>query len=160
MKTPSKPRISFDLDEVLFVDPKIHQTEPPLPSPLNRLFKERLRAGTPELIARLQKLGFEVWIYTSSYRTPFYIRNLFRCYHVKLDGIINGARHQREVQKDHRETLPQKMPNRYHILLHVDDEASIAAAARQYGFHVFQLKDPDEAWQEKIIDRLLQLQRH
>ena len=36
-------RVSFDLDEVLFVSPQTHKTEPPLPFPLNRFFKERLR---------------------------------------------------------------------------------------------------------------------
>ena len=51
-------KVSFDLDEVLFVSPETHKTEPPLPFPLNRIFKERLRYGTPELIRTLQKLGY------------------------------------------------------------------------------------------------------
>ena len=56
-----KMRVSFDLDEVLFVYPKTHKTEPELTFPFNRIFKERLRLGTPELINKLQELGYEVW---------------------------------------------------------------------------------------------------
>ena len=57
---PQKPkmRVSFDLDEVLFVSPKTHKTEPPLPFPLRIIYKERLRLGTPELIRKLQALGY------------------------------------------------------------------------------------------------------
>ena len=47
-------RISFDLDEVLFVSPATHKTEAPLPFPLNRIYTERLRLGTPDLIRKLQ----------------------------------------------------------------------------------------------------------
>ena len=55
-------RISFDLDEVLFVDPRRYSIEP-VPGRLHgMLFKERLRKGTVKLIHELQKRGFEVWI--------------------------------------------------------------------------------------------------
>ena len=64
-----KMRVSFDLDEVLFVSPRTHKTEPPLPFPLNKIFRERLRLGTPQLIRTLQKTGYEVWVYTSSFRS-------------------------------------------------------------------------------------------
>ena len=53
-------RVSFDLDEVLFVDPKTHRTEKELPFPLRKIFKERLRLGTPDLINTLQDMGYEV----------------------------------------------------------------------------------------------------
>ena len=55
-------RISFDLDDVLFVSPKTYETEPAPRFPYDRLFPERLRKGTPELIHTLQERGFEVWI--------------------------------------------------------------------------------------------------
>ena len=64
-----KMRVSFDLDEVLFVSPETHKTEPPLRFPLNRIYKERLRLGTPDLIHALQSMNYEVWVYTSSFRS-------------------------------------------------------------------------------------------
>ncbi len=88
-------RVSFDLDEVLFVSPETHKTEPPLKFPLNKLYRERLRQGTPALIRGLQDMGYEVWVYTSSYRSEKYIRALFRCSGVVFDGIVNAQRHLR-----------------------------------------------------------------
>ena len=149
--TANKMRVSFDLDEVLFVSPVTHKTEPALVFPLNRIFKERLRLGTPELIGRLQKMGFEVWVYTSSFRTERYIRTLFRLYGVRFDGIVNGTRHLKEVQRNNKTVLPQKLPNHYRISLHVDDEAVICTNARRYGYEVYQLDAQDDDWKEKII---------
>ncbi|MBQ6382182.1 MAG: HAD family hydrolase [Clostridia bacterium] len=148
-----KMRVSFDLDEVLFVSPKTHQTEPEPRYPFNRIFQERLRKGTPELINTLQKLGYEVWVYTSSFRSEKYIRRLFRLYGVRFDGIVNGNRHLKEVQRDNKTILPQKIPSRYRISLHIDDEAIIASWGREFGFQTYLLDAEDAQWKEKIIAR-------
>ena len=159
MNQKQKMRVSFDLDEVLFVSPNTHKTEPPLPFPLRNLYKERLRLGTPDLIRTLQAQGYEVWIYTSSFRSERYIRRLFRCYGVRLDGIVNGSRHLKEVQRDRKEILPQKLPNRYHISLHIDDETVICSSAGQYGFRAYQLFAQDDDWKGKIIARADQIRK-
>ena len=148
-----KMRVSFDLDEVLFVSPKTHQVEPPPRYPFNRIYQERLRKGTPELIHRLQELGYEVWVYTSSFRSEKYIRHLFRLYGVRFDGIVNGNRHLAEVQRDKKTVLPQKIPSRYRISLHIDDEAIIASWGREFGFETYLLDAEDADWKEKIIAR-------
>ena len=85
-------RISFDLDKVLFVDPKRYEIEKPPRGLAAMLYSERLRKGTPELIHELQKRGFEVWVYTSSYRTESYIKRLFRLYGVTFDEPIMVAK--------------------------------------------------------------------
>ena len=146
-------RVSFDLDEVLFVSPLTHKTEPALLFPLNLVFKERLRLGTPGLMRELQKLGYEVWIYTSSFRSERYIRLLFRCYGVKLDGVVNAERHLREIQRNNKTPLPQKMPNRYRISLHVDDESVVCSWGRELGYSAYQLNAPDDEWAEKIVQK-------
>jgi len=152
-------RVSFDLDEVLFVSPQTHRTEPPLRFPFNKLYKERLRLGTPELIRELKKLGYDVWVNTSSFRSERYIRNLFRHYGVRFDGIVNGERHLREVQRKSRTILPQKMPTHYKITLHVDDESVICSLGRAYGFQAYQLDAQDDEWKEKIIERANQARK-
>lgn len=154
-----KMRVSFDLDEVLFVSPETHKTEPPLRFPLCNLFKERLRLGTPALINRLQEMGCEVWVYTSSYRSERYIRRLFRLYGVKFDGIVNAQRHLKEVQGSRSAILPQKVPSRYRISLHVDDESVICTSAGQYGFEAYELNAQDDDWQEKIVRRTEQIRK-
>ncbi len=50
-------KISFDLDDVLFVDPKEMETEPPLRFPFNRIYKERLRKGTNRTRGALSAYG-------------------------------------------------------------------------------------------------------
>jgi hypothetical protein len=145
-------KISFDLDEVLFVNEDTYEVEPELRFPLNKMFPERLRKGTPELINELQRRGFEVWVYTSSFRSEAYIKALFRNYGVKFDSIVNGHRHKKEVQGNREATLPQKMPSHYRISLHIDDEEIVVKNARQYGYRVLQVCEPDEHWAEKIIN--------
>ncbi len=144
--------ISFDLDGVLFVDPEICETEPPLAFPLSRFYPDRLRKGTVDLIHRLKELKFEVWIYTSSYRRERYIKGIFWHYHVKFDRIINGFRHDREVQRDKKLRLPSKLPNFYRISLHIDDEEYVVKSGKEYGFSVFRVSGPDPLWAEKILE--------
>lgn len=154
-----KMRVSFDLDEVLFVLPETHKTEPALIFPLNKIFRERLRLGTPDLIRELQALGYEVWVYTSSFRSESYIKWLFRFYGVRFDGIVNGDRHLKEVQRKNKTILPQKLPNRYRISLHIDDESIVCSLGRQYGYHAYQLEAQDDDWKEKIIARAAEVKR-
>jgi len=156
-KTDLPMRVSFDLDEVLFVDPVTHRVEPPLAFPFGRLYQERLRLGTPTLIHALQSEGFEVWVYTSSFRSERYIKGLFRRYGVRFDGIINGQRHENEVQRGHARKMPTKLPNRYRIALHVDDEDIVCSYGRTYGFEVFHLDAQDDDWCDKILARVRQI---
>ena len=142
------------MDEVLFVSPLTHKTEPPLRFPFNLIYKERLRLGTPELINELQSLGYEVWVYTSSFRTERYIKGLFKHYKVHFDGIINAQRHLKEVQRDNKMILPQKLPSRYRISLHIDDENVVCNMGPQYGFKTYQLDAEDDEWKDKIIKRV------
>ncbi|MER2151111.1 MAG: HAD family hydrolase [Candidatus Limivicinus sp.] len=144
-------RISFDLDDVLFVSPDKYETEPPPRAPFDRFFPERLRKGTPELIRTLQNEGFEVWVYTSSYRSARYLRALFSRYGIHFDDIVNAQRHQREVQRDRLQILPQKMPQYYRISLHVDDEDVIHQNGKRYGFRTLRVYEPDPQWTEKVL---------
>lgn len=154
-------RVSFDLDEVLFVAPSRFETEKPPRFPLDRIFPERLRKGTVGLIHQLQQEGFEVWVYTSSFRTETYIRGLFRAYGVRFDQIVNGYRHQAEVQGEKPRPLPNKVPGFYRISLHIDDEQSVLENCRQSGVRCLRVCEPDDQWAEKILAearRICQLQ--
>ena len=145
-------KISFDLDEVIFVSPDDYEVEPELRFPLNKMFPERLRKGTVTLIHELQKRGFEVWVYTSSFRSEVYIKALFRHYGIHFDQIVNGYRHRREVQGNREATLPQKMPSHYRISLHIADEEIVVKNARSYGYRVLRVYEPDPDWVQKVLD--------
>ena len=158
-ESAGKMRISFDLDEVLFVSPADHKIEKRLVWLLCVFFRENLRMGTPALINELQSLGYEVWVYTSSFRSERYIRTLFRLYGVRFDGIVNANRHLREVQRNSKTILPQKVPSWYKISLHVDDEEVICSSAVQYGYHAYRLDAQDDDWKDKIIARAAQIKK-
>jgi hypothetical protein len=145
-------KISFDLDEVLFVNPDRYEIEDPPRFPFDYIFKERLRKGTIELLNRLHEQGFELWVYTSSFRSERYIKMLFNAYGIKFDGIINAQRHLEEVQGDRPDPLPQKMPGFYRISLHVDDEDVIHENGKLYGFRTIKIYEPDDEWVEKVIN--------
>lgn len=143
-------RISFDLDDTLFVSEETFKVEPALKFPFRAIYKERLRLGTVALLNDIRQQGMELWVYTTSYRSEHYIRGLFYCYGIKFDGVINGAKHAREVQSGHMEAMPSKYPSKYRIDLHVDDDRSVAENGRTYGFHVFLVGGQDDDWTDKI----------
>ncbi len=144
--------ISFDLDGVLFVGANTFETELPLRYPLTRIYPDRLRKGTVYLINELKSRGFDVWVYTSSYRSELYIRTLFMHYRITFDQIINAVRHNQDIQENSKLLLPSKLPNRYHISLHIDDEEYVVKTGQIYGFNVLRISDPDPLWAEKIIE--------
>lgn len=142
--------VSFDLDDTLFVNPEKVSAEKPLHFPLSLIYRDRLRDGTRELLSELNKNNIEVWIYTTSYRSERYIRSLFSCYGIRIENIVNGARHMKEVQGSRKEAMPSKYPSKYRISLHVDDDASVAENGRTYGFNVYLINDGDSEWVKNI----------
>ena len=152
-------RISFDLDDTLFVSEEEFKTEQALRFPFRVIYKERLRLGTIKLMNYIREQGMELWIYTTSYRSESYIRGLFRCYGIKLDHIINGAKHAKEVQSGHVESMPSKYPGKYRIDLHIDDDRSVAANGKVYGFRVFIVGGQDDDWANKIIDEIEKIRK-
>lgn len=149
--------VSFDLDDTLFVSEQKFKVEPPLPFPFRLIYKERLRLGAVALMKEIRAQEIELWIYTTSFRSERYIRGLFRGYGVKLDKVINGERHQDEVQTHQAEAMPSKYPSKYRIDLHIDDDLSVAKNGRTYGFNVFIVGAQDDEWTDKIkaeIDRI------
>ncbi|MDE6672370.1 MAG: HAD family hydrolase [Ruminococcus sp.] len=151
--------ISFDLDETLFINPEKVPAEDGLKFPLDRIYRDRLRKGTPELLQWINNSGIKLWIYTTSYRSKRYIKNIFRHYGVKIDNIINGKHHAEEVQKNNTEILPSKYPSKYHIDLHVDDEISVYQNGISYGFRVYLLKENDDDWTDNIRTEILRIKK-
>lgn len=151
--------VSFDLDDTLFIDPKKIPAERALRFPLNRIYRDRLRKGTPELLQWINDSCIKLWIYTTSFRSERYIDSVFRHYGVSIDNIINGERHEQEVQGNKTERLPSKYPSKYHIDLHVDDEISVYQNGISYGFRVYLLKENDTDWVRGIKNEIIRIRR-
>lgn len=142
--------VSFDLDDTLFVDPEKYDTEKELMFPLNKIFKDRLRLGTVELLSKIKENGIRLWIYTTSFRSPRYITAVFRCYGIKIDEVVNGERHYREIQNGRAEAMPSKYPSKYRIDLHIDDDISVLQNGKTYGFKVVLINDESSDWANDI----------
>lgn len=151
--------VSFDLDETLFVNPEKVPAENKLCFPLDRIYRDRLRKGTPELLQWINKNNIQLWIYTTSFRPERYIKGIFRHYGIKIDNIINGKRHAKEVQGNKTEIMPSKYPSKYHIDLHVDDEISVYQNGISYGFRVYLLKENDTDWTNNIKNEIIRIRR-
>ena len=78
---------------------------------------------------------------------------------MKFDGIVNGQRHMDEVQRGKRDTLPNKMPSKYRISLHIDDEEIVAVQGRTYGFNVYRLDAQDDDWEAKVIAEVKRIEK-
>lgn len=154
--------VSFDLDDTLFVDPHNFDTEKPLRFPYNIFYKERLRFGTIQLLSKIRKNDIRLWVYTTSFRSEKYIKSLFRCYGIKIDNVINGERHQKEVQGNKLQAMPSKYPSKYRIDLHIDDDESVYQNGIRYGFKVYLIKNEDIDWVSNIwneIERMKEMKK-
>ncbi len=151
--------VSFDLDDTLFINPEKCSAEKSLHFPLNIVFRDRLRAGTVKLISELKKKNIRVWIYTTSFRSEWYIKTLFRCYGINIDYIVNSERHKKEVQGEKSEPMPSKYPSRYRIDLHIDDDISVAENGKIYGFKVYLISENNPKWVDEILNQVNKIKR-
>ena len=108
-------------------------------------------------LLKIRSSGINLWIYTTSFRSEKYIKRLFKCYGIQIDNIINGARHQQEVQKDKIEPMPSKYPSYYRIDLHVDDDITVAQNGKQFGFKVVLLKGNDLNWYMELWKEIVKI---
>ena len=88
--------------------------------------------------------GWEVWVYTTSYRSAWRIRRLFWLHGIRLDGVVNQQRHDREAQ-----ARCTKHPPSFGINLLIDDSAGVRIEWARHGFRVLVVAPEDVRWAEK-----------
>lgn len=143
-------RIAFDLDNTLIRGAHPFALETPKRRFWARLLgKEALRAGIVALAAHCQRQGWEVWVYTTSYRSAGYIRRLFWLYGIRLAGVVNQARHAREVR-----VRSTKYPPQFGIDLLIDDAPGVGLEGERYGFEVLVISPTDTEWVASVKARL------
>ena len=145
-------RISFDLDDTLICYQAGVPQEPRL-SWFVRLFvnDEPLRMGTSELIRQLRQRGWEVWVYTTSNRSPAAVRRWFRCHGVRIDGMVNQDVHDLHLRRSPLDRPPSKNPAAFDIDLHVDDSDGVRMEGEQHGFEVVVVTPDDRDWITHVL---------
>ena len=151
-------RISFDVDDTLACQPHHSAAEHSrLPAAVHRWLGEPLRTGTRRLTRELRRQGCSIWVYTSSGRTPSYIRRWLLLYGVHVDGIVNSVRHSHALNVHGFSNSPSKFPPAFGIDLHVDDSEGVKIEGHEHGFRVVVVRPDDENWAQRVIDAVAEV---
>ena len=138
--------LAFDLDNTLIRCGHDFPLATPQRRILARLLgNEQLREGTKELTDCCRQRGWEVWVYTTSYRSAWRIRCLFWLHGIRLDGVVNQQRHNREVR-----ARCTKHPPSFGIDLLIDDSEGVRIESERHVFRVLVVAPDDMRWAEKI----------
>ncbi|MBC8085005.1 MAG: hypothetical protein H7Z21_17550 [Hymenobacter sp.] len=143
-------RIAFDLDNTLIRC----GYDFPLERPRRRFWAkllggEPLRQGVVELAVYCRRRNWDVWVYTTSYRSKWYIRKLFWLHGIRLAGVVNQQRHNRDVT-----VRCTKHPPSFGITLLLDDSEGVRLEGKQHGFQVEVVQPQDTDWVARVLARL------
>jgi len=128
-------RIAFDLDDTLIPSVHTFATEQPPRRLLGWMFcRIPLRLGTTRLLRTLTNQGHDLWIYTTSLRSRFLIRQLFNIPGVRIGGVINGDDHATQGT-----IRCSKYPPVFGMDVLVDDLPGVVVEGKRHGFHVIQV---------------------
>jgi hypothetical protein len=139
-------RVSFDIDDTLVCSPDV-PAEQHVPLWRRLWYSETLRAGTKALMGELNRRRCEVWLYTTSYRSPRYLRGWFRCMGVPISGVVNQTIHESVVGR----RGPSKYPPAFGIDLHVDDSEGVEQEGQRHGFEVVVVSPRDQGWAARVL---------
>lgn len=146
-------RISFDIDDTLACQLHHCAVEKSwLPACVHRWLGEPLRIGTRSLTRELRRQGCSIWVYTSSGRTPSYIRRWLLLYGIRVDGVVNSVRHYHALTAHGLANSPSKFPPAFDIDLHVDDSDGVRTEGHDHGFRVVVVHPEDENWAQSVLD--------
>jgi len=152
-------RISFDVDDTLACHFSQGDAEcSRLPAAVHRWLGEPLRSGTRELARELRRRGCSIWVYTSSGRTPAYVRRWLLLYGVRIDGVVNSVLHKQALTAHGFTNSPSKFPPAFAIDLHVDDSEGVRLEGYDHGFRVVVVQPDDTQWAQRILDAVAELQ--
>lgn len=143
-RSERKKAVSFDLDEVLLTDGVRVPRDRRFFWPLSKVFPETLRLRTTSLIRELHREGYDVWVYTGSYRTAGYIRELFFLHGTKVDGVVNGMKHS-DV------SLQEVFRAKYETILHIDNESVTRVCPGTKEYEVLELHADGHTWASEAM---------
>ena len=150
-KTSRVKRASINLDDVVFCRNASEPSEKPLFFPFNKIFPERIRLGIPALFFALHEEGYDIWIYTSGYASTDYIDQLFRHYHIQIDGIVNGSTRLKAGDKAGMRQAAALLEKKYSTTLHIDTESVLQVRSGTKEFRQADIDAQGEKWAGRVI---------
>jgi hypothetical protein len=145
-------RISFDLDDTLICYGGVTPCEP-APAWYWRWVTtdEPLRLGARSLLRTLNEQGWEVWINTTSRRSPGSVKRWLKGYDIHIAEVVNQDIHEQHFRRSGNEYPPTKNPGAFGIDLHVDDSQGVRIEGERYGCRVLVVSPSDESWAQKVL---------
>ena len=157
-------RISFDLDDTLILKSVDGPCDESLPARRRgEAIEEKLRKGTRELFHALHARGWEILIYSNSYRGKTDLATWFTACGLPICGVVNQQLHDRKQMESGKiAKRPAKFPPWFQVDLHVDDALEVFEDGQQFGFAVVRVEPDDANWMAAVLkaaDEIQQLLR-
>ena len=149
--------ISFDIDNTLI--PYSNEFEVEKKTLLSKLlWAEPLRKGTVDLFHELEKNGHEIWIYTTSFRSPMKLKRTFKSYGLHPSKMINEKINQKQLRQNN--CTASKNPRLFGIDIHIDDSKGVGMEGEKYNFKTIIIDTNDIGWADKIKKRIDALEKN
>jgi hypothetical protein len=144
-------KIAFDLADTLIPGQATFPLE--AQGVLSRVLAyEPLRKGTISLMKSLHQDGWDLWIYTTSFRSPCYVRTLFRLQGVRIRGVINQYHHFKRVRECGQPYQDcSKYPPAFGIDLLVEESEGVWLESRRFGFEMVLVRQDDPGWADAVM---------
>ena len=153
----SDRRVTLDLDEVVFCGKDDPYVEKPLPFPLNRFFKERIRKGIPALLHVFNQRDVDIWVYTSKYYSLEYIRFLFKHRAVRLTGIVTGTAQKGPHAAANAKTMKEMLEKKYRSTIHIDNNLIVRTVSGSKEIEDYPLSGNPETWSREALNILAKI---
>ena len=151
-------RATLDLDEVVFCREDEPSENPPKGF-LGKKFQERIRLGMPALLHYLSKHGYDIWVYSAKYYSLEYIREYFRIYTVKVDGIITGTARKTKEDAAAKKRVEHLFTERYAQTLHIDRDMVLRTFAASKEFEEYPVEETGTGWARAVVSIIRKLER-
>ena len=144
-------RVSFDLDDTLICYQSGVPREPAIVPLVRFWLNEPLRGGARSLIRTLRRTGCEVWICTSSLRSPLIVRIWLAVHGVSVGRVITQDTYAAHLRRFPDNDPPSKNPRAFGIDLHIDDSQGVQREGKKHGFDVLVVAPDDADWAQRVI---------
>ena len=141
-------RVTFDLDEVIFVTDGPSEKTPGFPADL--FYKERIKPGVPVLFNFLLQKGYDIWVYSEKYYSIDFIRALFKNYHVTVSGIVTGTAKKSNMDEDAKNRIQKQISEKYKYTIHVDNDTVLKTLSKSKDFEEFNIEKDAADWSREV----------
>ena len=143
--------VTIDFDEVLFSD-TFQAANNKVKFPFNHIYKKNIRENTSYIVRELQRIGYDVWIYTGSYLSEKYLTGLFAINNCKVDGIVNGLNGKRNSKK-----MKEEFRSKYKQIIHVSNEMITCVDTATRDYQSIDINVPDGQWAAAVVENVNKL---